>query len=104
MSTPVAFRDEATQDVHEARDWYEAQYPGLGGRFVESLELVVTLIGTHPLASAVVYRGLRRALLPGFPNAVFHLVFPECVRVLACLHQHREPKVVRKRASRPQDG
>lgn len=104
MSVAVLFRDEANQDVHEARDWYETQQPGLGGKFVESLELVVTLIGTHPLACAVVYRGLRRALLPGFPYAVFYRVFPDCVRVIACLHQHRGPKALQKRTSEPQDG
>jgi toxin ParE1/3/4 len=99
VSLPVAFRDLAGEDVQEAVTWYEAQVPGLGARFVSSLQLVVALISEHPLACAVAYKNIRRALLPSFPYAVFYLVLPDRVRVLACLHQRRDPRSVRERVS-----
>jgi plasmid stabilization system protein ParE len=104
VSLPVVFRDLAGQDVREAEAWYEAQVPGLGARFSSSLQLVVGLISEHPLACAAAYKNIRRALLPGFPYALFYLVLPERVRVLACLHQRRDPKFVRRRVSAPGGG
>ena len=99
VSLPVIFRDLASQDVREAHTWYESRLPGLGDQFLRSLQLVVGLITEHPIACALVYKTIRRALLPGFPYALFYVVFPDCVRVMACLHQRRDPKVIRKRPS-----
>jgi toxin ParE1/3/4 len=72
---------------------------GLGERFSRALDLVVGLIGEHPLACAVVYKNVHRALLPGFPYALFYVVSPDCVRVVACLHQRRDPRALNKRIS-----
>jgi toxin ParE1/3/4 len=77
---------------------------GLGERFSNSLDLVVSLIGEHPLACALAYKNIRQALLPGFPYALFYVVLPDRVRVLACLHQRRDPKFIRKRVDVPEDG
>jgi toxin ParE1/3/4 len=100
----VLFRDVASRDVHEAQAWYEAQQQGLGAQFRQSLSLVVTLIGEHPLACPEVYRGVRRALLPGFPYALFYVIASDRIRVLACLHQRRSPDSVRKRVDEGQGG
>jgi hypothetical protein len=41
----VRFRTEAADDVSLAREWYDAQSPGLGDSFVGSLEQIVDLVG-----------------------------------------------------------
>ena len=71
MSLPVVFRGLADREVHEIQTWYEARQAGLGGRFRASLELVVQLISQHPLACPLAHRDARRALVPGFPYALF---------------------------------
>ena len=93
----VAFRDLATDDLRDIYSWYEAQQEGLGARFVSSLDLAVGLISDHPLSCPVAYRSIRRVLLPGFPYALFYLSQPDTVVVLACLHQSRSPRTVKKR-------
>lgn len=98
MSVPVLFGSAASEDVHQAWAWYEARQRGLGQRFTDSLKLVVAFISEHPLACAVAYRGLRRALLPGFPYALFYLVGEDCLRVIGCLHQYRGPDALAERA------
>ena len=97
VTFPVAFRDLATDDVRAIHSWYETQQEGLGARFVSSLDLAVGLISEHPLSCPVAYRRIRRVLLPGFPYALFYLSQPDTVIVLACLHQSRSPRTVRKR-------
>jgi plasmid stabilization system protein ParE len=104
VTLPVVFRDVASEDVHEAQAWYEAQQQGLGVRFRQSLSLLVSLISEHPLACPAVHRKVHRALLPGFPYALFYLVQPERVLVLACLHQHRGPRALRQRVQPKQGG
>ena len=101
MSLPVVFRGLADHEIHEIQSWYESRQAGLGGRFRASLDLVVNLIGQHPLACAIAHRGVRRALLPGFPYALFYEALSDRVRVLACLHQRRGPGFIRKRLLRP---
>jgi plasmid stabilization system protein ParE len=100
VSLPVVFRGLADREVHEIQAWYEARQPGLGGRFRASLDLVVHLIAEHPLACALAHREARRALVPGFPYALFYVVLPDRIRVLACLHQRRGPGVVQERLTR----
>ena len=100
MSLPVVFRGLADREVHEIQAWYEARQAGLGGRFRASLELVVQLISEHPLACPLAHRDARRALVPGFPYALFYVVLPDRIRVLACLHQHRGPAAVREALTR----
>ena len=89
MSLPVVFRGLADREVHAIQAWYEARQAGLGGRFGASLDLVVHLIAEHPLACPLAHLEVRRALVPGFPYALFYVVLPDRVRVLACLHQYR---------------
>lgn len=100
MSLPVVFRGLADNEVHEIQAWYEVRQPGLGMRFRASLDFVVALIGEHPLACAKSYRHARRALVPGFPYALFYTVLSDRVRVLACLHQRRASSFVKRRLSR----
>lgn len=100
MSLPVVFRGLADREVHEIQAWYEERQPGLGGRFRASLDLVVHLIAEHPLACAFAYREVRRALVPGFPYALFYVVLGDRVRVLACLHQRRGPATFQERLVR----
>jgi plasmid stabilization system protein ParE len=104
VSLPVVFRELALDDVREAHAWYEAQSAGLGGQFLQAIDVVVGLISDHPLACAVAYRNLRRALLPGFPYALFYQALPDRARVVAWLQQRRDPKAIRKRATRRNPG
>jgi plasmid stabilization system protein ParE len=97
VTLPVVFRELASDDVRDVYSWYEARQAGLGSHIVSSLDLVVALIAEHPLSCPLVYRGVRRVLLPGFPYALFYLPFADRIVVLACLHQSREPRAIRKR-------
>jgi len=97
VSLPVFFRGAADREIHEVQAWYEARQAGLGARFRGSLDLVVNLVAEHPLACAVVHREVRRALIPGFPYALYYVVLSDRIRVLACLHQRRGPGTMRQR-------
>jgi hypothetical protein len=61
-----------------AAQWYENQYAGLGGQFLDQLLDTITLIERHPRrfgkARQRSSRELRRAMLSRFPYAVVYEV------------------------------
>lgn len=85
MSLAVEFRPEALADVVEARRWYEEQEPGLGERFVESLEEIVERILSMPRMYQVVDGGTRRGKLRKFPYLIYYRVVADRIEVLAVL-------------------
>ncbi len=56
----VRFRTEAASDVMSAREWYDAQRPGLGDDFVAALEHVIDLVTELPEAFPEIAAGHRR--------------------------------------------
>ena len=68
----IRFRTEAASDVMSAREWYDAQRPGLGDDFVSALEHVIGLITELPEAFPEIAAGHRRALLGRFPYALYY--------------------------------
>jgi len=93
----VRFRSEAATDVSLARDWYDAQSPGLGDSFVSALEQVIDLVGALPEAFPEIAVGLRRALLSRFPYALYYRLDASGIDVVACLHTRQSPSRWRRR-------
>lgn len=68
----VRIRSEAVSDVVAAREWYDAQRPGLGSEFTEAVENVIGLLSEVPEAFPEIATGMRRALLGRFPYALYY--------------------------------
>jgi hypothetical protein len=45
---PIKFHPGASQDAHDARDYYESNREGLGDEFVNELILTLRRIGENP--------------------------------------------------------
>ena len=81
----------AEQDAESARDWYDQQSEGLGDDFLDELRDAIHRAHRDPLHYQCVVEELRRVLLKRFPYAVFYLIEPTRVVVLAVLHQAANP-------------
>lgn len=64
----VVFSPAAALELVEAYDWYEAESPGLGGRFQAEIDITVERMTANPLQFPTVLRGARRALLRRFQH------------------------------------
>jgi len=93
----IRFRTEAAADVVLAKEWYDAQRPGLGNDFLKALERVIDLIADLPEAFPEVAAGLRRALLGRFPYALYYRPHGDVADVIACLHTRQSPTRWRSR-------
>ena len=94
---PIRFAEAARAELIEAHDWYEAEAPGLGHRFRAEIDSVVERMADNPRQFPMVFKTLRRARAKKFPYALFFLVEPEALLVVACFHSSRDPRQWQKR-------
>ena len=97
MARQWVVRPLAEADIEAAARWYEGQQSGLGLRFVDAVDQVLTRIRETPLQFPPVSTEVRRALLHTFPYAVYFDVTERSVVILAVLHLRRHPGTWRAR-------
>jgi plasmid stabilization system protein ParE len=88
---------EVERDLAEAFDWYESQRAYLGHEFLESVDKRIQLLLRSPALFAVVFESYRRALLHGFPYAIFYEFNSHELIVYGILHTSRNPRVWQRR-------
>lgn len=93
----IWFLSAALSDVEAARQWYDAQRPGLGDEFLDVLDAAVLSITAFPDADPVVYRDARRLLLPRFPYCLHYRSEVDAIVIVACMHAARSPARHRRR-------
>jgi plasmid stabilization system protein ParE len=84
------FRPEAAAEVLEARRWYEDRRLGLGDKFGAEIDATVARMVEQPLAFPKVRGETRRAVLTGFPYALYFRVTDTSIVVLA-VHGRQNP-------------
>jgi hypothetical protein len=88
---------EFADDAEAAARWYEAQQPGLGKAFTDSVELALEGILHDPLLLPLVYKHYHRKIVRRFPYMVLYKVEVATIYVVACMHMRRNPRSWRKR-------
>ena len=94
---PIRFTETARAELIDAQDWYEAEAPGLGRRFRAEIDSVVRRMADNPQQFPTVFKTLRRTRAKKFPYALFFLVEPDALLVVACFHSSRDPHHWQKR-------
>lgn len=92
----VEVLDEAEQDLVDGAHFYEAQEPGLGQHFLDSLfsdvDSLQLYAGIHP-----VHLGYHRLLSKRFPYAVYYRVAGNVAQVWAVLDCRQDPEKILRR-------
>ena len=97
MSRRLIVRPEAESDAAEAYSWYETRRSGLGEEFFAVVDQAFALIERSPETFPRIHEDVRRVLTKRFPFAVFYVVTPTTISVLAVLHQASDPERWRER-------
>lgn len=97
MTYHVVVRPSAAKDIAEARAWYEAKQAGLGASFLDAVEAALKSIIAGPQRYPALVRDARRILTRRFPYSVYFRVRNDEIRVIAVLHQHRDPRLLKSR-------
>jgi plasmid stabilization system protein ParE len=86
---------DAAEDIEAARDFYEAQEPGIGEYCVDSLladiESLGLFSGIHPL-----HFEFHRMLASRFPFGIYYRELGNETQVFAVLDLRRDPSWIRK--------
>lgn len=96
MKKPFRAQDEASEELDHAARWYEERRPGLGQRFLASVDITLHQIQRFPGAGAPVPAvpenlAVRQAPIKGFPYHVVYLETADTIHILAFAHDKRRP-------------
>lgn len=93
MSRLLVVEPEAESEIFNTAEWYEQRNPAASAGFLRALNRALRLIEEHPEQYQIVYDEARRALVDGFPYAVFYKVTDREIIVVSCFHTSRNLKV-----------
>lgn len=99
MKRILYLREEAEQDLEDAREWYEKRSPGLGAEFIEAVRLQMQKIVDFPESFGVCHPTVRRVTMSKFPNVVYYRVLDNLIEVLAVVHARRSARIWQQRVS-----
>jgi toxin ParE1/3/4 len=93
----VEFHPEAQDELISAAQFYEAQAPGLGLDFIETVRQTYERLLESPASGPAFGRHLRRLLVPKFPYGLLYRVEAERIYIIAVMHLRRRPGYWRSR-------
>jgi len=96
---PYTFHPEASGEYTQAAEYYAAISSGLGGRFYDEIERLITEVRRQPARFFQFSPPARRALAHKFPYSVVYLDEPDRVWIVAVMHAKRRPGCWRERMS-----
>lgn len=90
---------QAQKDFHQAFSFYEEQFAGLGKEFTRCVDAKTAEIRRNPKQFQVIYKEkVRRALVSRFPFSIYFIDDSDSIKVIAILHQSRNPDKWKSRA------
>lgn len=98
--TKLVFLAEATAELSEARDWYEARWPGTGDDLGRAFDDALAAILRAPFAYVRIAGDHRRIRLHRYPYSIIYLPRADDILVISCFHTSREPESWRQRLGR----
>jgi toxin ParE1/3/4 len=98
----VLFHPEARLELAQAIEYYRAISPKLSREFYEAFRLVIQDVTDFPEASKQVSElGVRRKGMSRFPYALFYVIDPDALYVVAVAHERRHPDYWKYRLEEP---
>ena len=90
MSRRIILSPDAKTDIHAIKRWYYRNGASLSLQFAAEVEFTLRLIAQYPHAFPLVKRGVRRALMKGFPYLIYFTLKGGTVSVIAVIHKRRQ--------------
>jgi plasmid stabilization system protein ParE len=87
----LKYHPEASKEIDEAYNWYEAQQADLGLNFINEAEASVLRLLSFPNLNPEISKGIRRAIMPIFPYGIIYSINGDLIEIYAVAHLHRKP-------------
>lgn len=100
MTAPLLVHPLASQEIANARSWYDDISTALGNDFARGVANAIDLIRDNPRLFADIGGGLDRVIVRRFPYQVFYRIGTGQISVLAVYHSHSDRRAVLDEAFR----
>ena len=90
------FLSPALKEITQAAEYYDARVSGLGGDFVDEVDVAIDLVLQYPAAWGSISAEFRRCNLRRFPYAIVYTIIEAEILIVSVFHQNREPESWRK--------
>lgn len=100
MKRILYLREEAEQDLEDARQWYEKRSPGLGAEFIDAVRLQMQKIVDFPENFSICHLTVRRVTMSKYPYVLYYRVLEDLIEVLAVVHARQSTRIWRQRISK----
>jgi len=87
----LIFNELARDELKDAFEFYDLEFPGLGFTFREEIKKSLRRIQDYPTAWPSVTKEIRKYLLHNFPYKILYSIEKDHIHVIAIAHQHRKP-------------
>lgn len=83
----------AQEEFDDAVEWHDQQRPGLARLFADAIRASLTRIAANPKLHAVVYKDVRKTVVPRFRYCIFYTIEPTHILVISVFHTSRDPAI-----------
>lgn len=91
MAFKVIVTSPAQNDIFKALDWYESKQAGLGIRFYQEYNDLISYLKTNPELFNIKSGNLREAKIASFPYVIIYEISTNTVFVYAIFNTHLNP-------------
>jgi toxin ParE1/3/4 len=92
MMLPLELRLQAEAEIRDTYRWYQRSRHGLGKAFAHAAESALAGIVRTPFAHPLAHKEKRRAMVRGFPYAIYYEVLLTHIDVVSISHTRRHPR------------
>ncbi|NOU48873.1 MAG: hypothetical protein HOO86_17685 [Bacteroidales bacterium] len=99
MKYSISILSQAEVDIDEAYIWYELVQIDLGNKFYKNVEESVNFIANNPFSCEVMYKGIRRFIIKGFPYGIYYKENFELkeILIIGIIHFKRSSRIIKRR-------
>jgi len=91
----LIIHDEAKREYQEGYKWYEEKQSGLGKKFTQNIEAIITRITKNPEHYPKKKKNYREAVVNVFPYIISYQIFKQenFIHISAIHHAKRNPRL-----------
>lgn len=97
MAEKYRLEQSAKNDIKESARFYEEHKEGLGGEFIDEVNLKILELSEKPDKYSLYYKNVRKAPLKKFPFNIIYIIGEALISVIGVWHRKRNPDFLKNR-------
>ncbi len=82
----IIFKEDVSEEIAAAYEWYEKKSFGLGEEFLNSVEKTLSSLQKNPKYYSFIHRSKRKIVVKGYPYKIIYEIFIEEILIYGLKH------------------